>query len=479
MQTPFMNNKYKYLLKNTGILTISNFSSKILVFFLVPLYTSILSTAEYGIYDLVVTTAQLLYPIVTLNIVDGVMRFSMDKEYNPSDIVSVALRIIVIGFALIGAVLLGNIVLSVSGILAELSGVAFLYYVSYVLNQLMIQFAKGMERIKELGISGILGTAATIAANILCLIVFKLGLMGFFVANIIGLIMPALYLIFAMKAWKYLSLSKNNALRKEMLVYSVPLILTTVGWWFNSSADKYVVIVFCGAAANGLLSIAYKIPTILNTVQSIFIQAWQVSAIKEYGKENSTEFYGRMFVIMSSIMCIGCSIIMCFTQLFARFLFSNDFFYAWRYVPFLLISSVFNCSAGFFGPILTAIKDTKSMAKSALYGTIVNVILNIVLIYIVGIQGATIATLVSSYVTYIVRKRAAGDIVDGKQYLRIVASWIILLFEAVCQIWVQKFVYIISACCIVGMFGLYRKTILLFIVKIRNILKSVNKGIRS
>ena len=77
-----MNTKAKYLIKNTGILTISNFSSKILVFLLVPLYTSVLSTAEYGTYDLAISTVTLLYPILTVNIVDAVMRFAMDKKYN-------------------------------------------------------------------------------------------------------------------------------------------------------------------------------------------------------------------------------------------------------------------------------------------------------------------------------------------------------------------------------------------------------------
>ena len=74
--------KSEYLLKNMGILTLSNFASKILVFLLVPIYTSILSTEEYGSYDLAVSTATLLFPILTLNIVDAVMRFSMDKDYS-------------------------------------------------------------------------------------------------------------------------------------------------------------------------------------------------------------------------------------------------------------------------------------------------------------------------------------------------------------------------------------------------------------
>nr|HAK42623.1 polysaccharide biosynthesis protein [Clostridium sp.] len=61
-------NKYKYLAKNMGFLTISNFGTKILSFFLVPLYTSILTTEEYGTYDLFNTTIGILVPFLTLNV---------------------------------------------------------------------------------------------------------------------------------------------------------------------------------------------------------------------------------------------------------------------------------------------------------------------------------------------------------------------------------------------------------------------------
>lgn len=87
-----MDSKYKYLLKNSSILAISNFSSKLLVFFLVPLYTGVLSTAEYGIYDLIVSTVSLLLPILTLNIIDGVMRFSLDNTESKSDVASVGFQ---------------------------------------------------------------------------------------------------------------------------------------------------------------------------------------------------------------------------------------------------------------------------------------------------------------------------------------------------------------------------------------------------
>ena len=64
------------------------------IFLLVPIYTSILSTEEYGSYDLAVSTATLLFPILTLNIVDAVMRFSMDKDYSKEKIACIGMKFI-------------------------------------------------------------------------------------------------------------------------------------------------------------------------------------------------------------------------------------------------------------------------------------------------------------------------------------------------------------------------------------------------
>ena len=81
--------RYKYLLKNIGLLTLSSFTTKLLSFFLVPLYTNVLSTTEYGTYDMFNTTIGVLLPILTLNIQESVMRFSLDDKLDENSILSI------------------------------------------------------------------------------------------------------------------------------------------------------------------------------------------------------------------------------------------------------------------------------------------------------------------------------------------------------------------------------------------------------
>ena len=334
-------NRSKYLMKNMGILTISNFSSKILVFLLVPLYTSVLSTAEYGAYDLAVSIATLLYPILTLNIVNSVMRFLMDEDSDKSCIASIGFKYLFISVVMFG---LGMLVLDVTELWMDIHGLElyiFLYFVSYVLNQFLFQFSKGLEKVKEMGIAGVISTLVTVTFNILFLLVFKLGLMGFFFANILSQLLSALYLAFKIKILVFLKFEKiDSKLQKEMLAYSIPMIATVIGWWANSSADKYVVTFMLGVASNGILSVSYKIPSIVNVLQGIFTQAWQISAVKEYGEKDTARFYGNTFTIINLLMCVACSWLILLTRPLAHVLYAKDFYQAWQYVPFLIISCV-------------------------------------------------------------------------------------------------------------------------------------------
>ena len=453
-----MNSKYKYLIKNTGILAISNFSSILLVFFLVPIYTSVLSTAEYGTYDLAMSTVLLLYPVLTVNIVDGVMRFSMEKGADHTKIISIALRFIFVGMFIMTVLLYINRTFHVWNDLYGVEQFILFYYIFYVLNQLMIQFSKGLERIKDMGVAGVIGTIVTILSNVLFLLVWKLGLPGFFSASILGQAIPAVYLAVRVKIWKYIGTVIDKTLQKEMLLYAVPLMMTTIGWWVNTASDKYVVTFICGVAANGLLSIAYKIPTILNTLQGIFIQAWQVSAIKEYGSEEAKRFYRETFLYLNALMCVGCAGLIWLTRPIAHILFAKDFYQAWVFVPFLLVSSMLNAASGYIGPILAAKKDSKSMAIAAFGGAGVNVVLNIALVYLMGIQGATIATVIASYIIYIIRKRATGDAVVSAKYKWIMTSWVVLCIQAACEVWIHN--YLITGLLFVVMLFIYRKSIL-------------------
>ena len=70
----------KSLIKNTGILAIGTLASKVFSFFLLPLYTAVLTTEDYGTVDVLQTVALFAMPFVTLQLCSAVFRFIIEKK---------------------------------------------------------------------------------------------------------------------------------------------------------------------------------------------------------------------------------------------------------------------------------------------------------------------------------------------------------------------------------------------------------------
>ena len=68
----------KELVKNTAILTIGKMCTQFVSFLLLPLYTALLSTEEYGIVDLFTTYIALILPLVCWQLDQGIFRFMID-----------------------------------------------------------------------------------------------------------------------------------------------------------------------------------------------------------------------------------------------------------------------------------------------------------------------------------------------------------------------------------------------------------------
>lgn len=68
----------KRLIKNTGIIALGNISTKMIGFLLLPLYTSVLSTEEYGTIDYITTISMFLVPFISMLMDEAVFRFLID-----------------------------------------------------------------------------------------------------------------------------------------------------------------------------------------------------------------------------------------------------------------------------------------------------------------------------------------------------------------------------------------------------------------
>lgn len=431
-------NRYKYLFKNIGLLTLSSFATKLLSFFLVPLYTNILTTTEYGTYDLFNTTVGVLLPILTLNVQDAVMRFAIDSKSNRKAIISVAMKILLMANAMVAVGLILNAVLDISKLVEEYSLFFFLMFFVQSLSGIITYYIRGIDRIADLSISSVLVSIFTISCNIIFLVVFHWGLIGYFLANIFGPLLQSLYLILRSGMIHDTDLRTDfSKEKKDMLAYCKPMIANSVSWWVNNTSDRYVVILFCGLAENGIYSVAAKIPSILNIFQSIFSQAWSLSAVKDFDPEDKNGFFANTYRAYNCLMVLICSAIIVTDKILAHFLYAKEFYVAWRYVPWLTIAIVFGALSGYIGGFFSAVKNSKIFAQSTIVGAVSNIVLNLIMTPFMGALGAAIATAVCYFVVWGIRYWHSKKFIKLKirlrrdliTYILLIVQSIVLLFQ--------------------------------------------------
>lgn len=404
-----MTGKYKDLSGNVLLFSISAFGHKILAFLLIPLYTNYLSIEQYGTIDLIGNTVNLLIPIFTLNISEAVMRFTIDDRQNDAYLL-VGIRTIVKGTCVLACLLLCVYHLPILDAYRSCLGWIFILYLVNSLYALGQNYLRATDRIPVMVIASLIDSAVMLVLDVVLIARAGMGIDGYYIAMVFGLLGALIFMDAKAKlhghiAIKSVSCKKREdaGIKKACFAYCIPTIFTTLAWWVNSGIDRYFVTGMCGVGQNGIYSIAYKIPTILGIFQGIFNQAWMISAIMEFDHEDPDGFFGKTYELYTAMMVLVTSGILLFNILLSKLLYANAFFEAWRYVPVLLISSLFSALAGYLGSVFAAVKDMKTCAYTVVISAVINIILDGVLIPVYGVQGAAIATALSYIASWGIR----------------------------------------------------------------------------
>lgn len=427
-----MNSKIKKLLGDTGLFALSNMGSKLIVLFMVPLYTSVLSDADYGIADLITSTNSLLVPLLTLSINEAVLRFLFDKSKRRETVLGNAL-----GIALVSALTVA--LLSPILMLFDFELTGYWYWIpviftSTVINNIFSAYARGTNRIRAFALKGILQTLIMVCLNLVFLLVLKIGLIGYLLSIVLAELISTAFLIIISKIYKneLFTVRAERATLKQMLSYSIPMIPTVIAWWVMQLSDKYVVIAACGIAASGIYAVAYKIPTMLSTVTSIFTQAWQISAFENSEENDYSEFVSKIYRYFWIINTVFCAVLIAASKLLASFLYQKEFFEAWRYVPVLLIAYLFSGVSGFLASVFSAAKKTNVLFHSTTIGAILNLALNVVLVPLFGVMAAAFTTFIGFFATWLVRIYSSRKIVKIKiTWVKDLSTFALLALSAV------------------------------------------------
>lgn len=401
-----------------ALFTVSNFVSKILVMLLVPFYTNVLTTSEYGTADVMQATLLLLVPLLSMNIGESALRFGLEADSPDGGILKSGLKYVGRGILIVGICCAAAFFFLKEPLMRQYPVLFFGLYFCSSIYEFMLLFCQGAEKVKVMITGSVFCTVLVIAANLYFLLVLKTGLYGYLAAQMISFLGAALFMFFLAKGPGLIrSGSVDRELEKEMVHYGRSMLLYSTSSWVNNAIDRYFVLAMLGTAVNGLYGVAYKIPAILTVFQRIFAQAWQMSATKSYKEKDGAAYFSNMYRVYNAVMVMGCSFLILTVRVIAKLMFAKDFYAAWSIVPPLLISVIFGALTGFLGSICLAYKDGRSMGRATGIGALVNIVLNTVLIRFFGASGAAFATMVSYFVMY------AAAFIMVRKHVRLVVNY--------------------------------------------------------
>ena len=398
----------KNLAKNTIIITIGKICTQLITFFLLPLYTGILSTEEYGTVDLLNTLVSLLLPIVTFQVEQAVFRELIEvrgKKDKESKIISSAVI----------TVMFQCIVYLIFALISPFINNHYKFFlatnvVANIFLSLLLQIARGFGDNKKYAFASFISALSTIVFNVLFLVVIKLGANGMLLGTMLGQIVATIYLFISLKLYKYLKVKDyKKEVIKSLWKYSLPLIPNAISWWVFNASDRVIASAFLGVDQNGILAASLKFSAVYITFYNIFNMSWTESISIAIKDDDVSDYFNKMFnIVLRLFTAMAVGMIACMPFVFPIMI-NEKFSAGYGLIPISIVGSLFNVVVGLISVIYVAEKNTKAIASTSIVSAVINIIVHLVLIKFIGLYAAVISTFVAFFVMSIYRLMDAGE----------------------------------------------------------------------
>lgn len=398
-----MSNRSKEFASNTLILFFGTFCTKITQFLLLPIYTNILTTTEYGEFELFNTIISLLLPIASLQIEQGVFRFLVSRRTNTNaqqQILSSSFFFIII--TNLCWILLFSLLSPIINYRYK-----WLLIINLCTNNIYnycLQIARGLGDNKRYSFSNILTTLITISFNIFFLLSLHFNVTGLIYASIIGYALGTIYLFLKLKILNSISTKHvEKGAIQALLKYSLPMVPNSLSWWIFSSSDRLIVSWLLGVASTGILSIAYKFSNISALVYSVFNLSITESVSIHIADQDFQQYYNNIFSAIAKLFTAFASTLLAFMPIIFIMLVGKNFDEAYNLIPIAASAALLQVMVELLGTVYVAKNNTLSIAATSIVAAFINIITNILLIPLIGIYAAVISTVIAYLVLFIYR----------------------------------------------------------------------------
>ncbi|MCR4898071.1 MAG: oligosaccharide flippase family protein, partial [Acholeplasmatales bacterium] len=212
-----------------------------------------------------------------------------------------------------------------------------------------------------------------------------------------------LELAFAIMNYKWFSFKRVNwKYIRSMLTIALPLLPNFIIYWIFNSSDRVMISSLLNTSEEGVYAVSSKIGHISQLIYTAFAGGWQYFAFSIMSDDDNVNVISKIFDVMLAIS-LGTTLLGTSVCKFGiEILFKEEYWRSYICVPYLylapLLLMLFQIGTNQF----LVIKKTWPNLIILSIGAVANIALNFVLIPIIGIEGASIATFVGYFISIII-----------------------------------------------------------------------------
>lgn len=390
----------KLFIKNFLVYGFGGIISKLIPLIMVPIVTRMMPDSfYYGLSDLSNTIVSFFSAIAVMGMYDAMYRMFFEKEDDEykKDICSSAFL-----FTLLTSVFVSVLLVIIQEPISQLFYSDPQYGNLVMLSAISVLVGSTNSIIsaptRMQNKSGIFLITNTLSPIISYSVAIPLLLNGYYlIALPLSSIISAVILetIFFILNRKWFSVKRFNwNYVKAMLKIALPLLPNFIIYWIFNSSDRIMIGNMIGNDQVGIYAVGAKFGQISQLIYTAFAGGWQYFAFTVMRDKDNTQVVSKVFEILALISfattLIGTSICKWGIEL----LFEEEYYSSYITIPYLylapLLLMLFQIGTNQF----LVIKKTWPNLLILSIGAIANIALNLLLIPLIGIEGASIATLV-------------------------------------------------------------------------------------
>lgn len=386
--------------KHGLIYFLGNALARLAGFIMLPVYTRVLTTGDYGVLEILSVSADVLSMIAGLGIRQAMLRlyYQHDDLHKRHAVVSTAAILVVAIFAVLTAAgLLLARPLSVAMLGADQPAIyvqlAVIAFVVGALGDIPGVHLQASQRSGALVTSNLVRLLSMLSLNIIFVLVIRTGVKGIFLSNIIASCLVGGFL--AWRMFREIGVRFDAAIARELIRLGSPLVASNLGSFVLHFSDRYFLRYFHALTIVGVYALSYKFAMLIAMfVAGPFSSIWTAKALEIHRREGAEAppiLRGilKSFSLLVVTVALGTAL---FSRVVIDLLLGPQFSAADEAIPLLALGMVFFCFRNVSQTGAMIAKRTGLIAAATTAAAAVALILNLLLIPRWGGMGAASAT---------------------------------------------------------------------------------------